>query len=183
MFHLLKKILALSPAIAVQTKVHGLIYLKILSLVWPFWYRLKSTIHPSIIHTRTYATTLSSSPAVRLAVVVAVGHPLATVVAGHLLAAVRSPPTTYVVGRTARHLHRPQAATRRRCSSTSPLHAYGRKAKARLEFMATSLLPCWRVPVASYVSNNSGVIRRSIWHILFGLTGSSILCWYKPRLN
>ena len=45
----LKKILALSPAIAVQTKVHGLIYLKILSLVWPFWYRLKSMLHPSQI--------------------------------------------------------------------------------------------------------------------------------------
>ena len=77
-----------------------------------------------------------SSPVVRLAVAVVAGHPLAAVVA------VRSLPSTYVVSRTARHLHRPQAATRRRCSSTSLLHAYRRKAKARLEFMATSLLPC-----------------------------------------
>lgn len=110
--------------------MHGIIYLKILSLAWPFWYRLKSTIHPSIIHTRTYAATPSSSPAVRLAVVVAVGHPLAAVVAGHLLAAVRSPPTTYVVGRTARHLHRPQAATRRRCSSAS--HVQKKQGKVRI---------------------------------------------------
>ena len=44
-----KKILAHSPAIVVQTKVHYLVYLKILSLVWPFWYRLKSMLHPSQI--------------------------------------------------------------------------------------------------------------------------------------
>ena len=48
MFHL-PKVLALSPAFAVQTKVHGLIYLKILSLVWPFWYSLKSMLHSSQI--------------------------------------------------------------------------------------------------------------------------------------
>ena len=101
-----------TPSCGPPAVIPAPIYTSPVNVVWLLAHHSpshRSLNHLPITHTYTYAAKLlaSSSPAVRLT---------------SSSPTVLSPSSTYVIGRTAQHLHRPQAAPHRLCSSASFPH-------------------------------------------------------------